>query len=126
MPRSPIHTDNAPQAIGTYSQALRVGDTVYLSGQIGLDPKTMRLVDGIAAQIEQVLMNLKSVSQAAGGSLQSVVKLTVYLTDLEHFPIVNELMAQYLQVPYPARAVVQVSRLPREALVEIDAIMSLA
>lgn len=123
MTRQIIHTDKAPKAIGTYSQAVRVGDTVYFSGQIGLDPKTMQMVEGIDAQIRRVFDNLKAVAEAAGGTLNDVVRFTVYLTDLGHFAKVNEIMAGYLKEPYPARAAVGVASLPRGALVEIDAIM---
>ena len=126
MNREIISTDKAPQAIGTYSQAVKVGATVYLSGQIALDPVTMTLVDGIEAQIHRVLANLDAVAQAAGGSLNEVVKLTVFLTDLSHFTLVNQLMAEYFQPPYPARAAVGVAALPRGAQVEMDAIMVLA
>lgn len=118
-----IATPNAPAAIGTYSQAVKVDTTVYLSGQIGLDPATMLLVDGIEAQIHQVFKNLAAVCQASGGSLADIVKLNVFLTDLAHFPKVNEIMGQYFQQPYPARAAVGVSALPRGALVEADAVM---
>ena len=121
-----IHTAGAPQAIGTYSQAVRCGDTVYLSGQIGLDPQTMQMVDGIDAQIVRVFENLKAVAVAAGGSLDHAVRVTVYLTDLAHFARVNETMAKYFREPYPARAAVGVASLPRGALVEIDAILNLA
>lgn len=121
-----IHTGAAPQAIGTYSQAVRCGDTVYLSGQIGLDPETMQMVDGIDAQIVRVFENLKAVAAAAGGSLEHAVRVTVYLTDLAHFARVNETMAKYFREPYPARAAVGVASLPRGALVEIDAILNLA
>jgi reactive intermediate/imine deaminase len=119
-----ISTERAPAAIGTYSQAVRVGDTVYLSGQIGLDPRTMELV-GLdpASQIRQVLENLAAVAAAAGGSLANAVRLGVYLTDLEDFASVNELMAQYFSEPYPARAAVGVAALPRNALVEMDAVL---
>lgn len=120
-----IATDQAPAAIGTYSQAVRAGNTVYLSGQIGLDPASMQLVDGIEAQIHRVFENLRAVAQAAGGSLGDVVKLNVFLTDLAHFGRVNEIMAQYFAQPYPARAAVGVASLPRGALVEADAIMVL-
>lgn len=123
MSRQIIRTDQAPQAIGTYSQAVRVGDTVYLSGQIGLDPASMTLVEGIENQIHQVFRNLQAVAQAAGGSLADVVKLNVFLTDLGHFARVNEIMAQYFREPYPARAAVGVASLPRGALVEADAVM---
>ena len=125
MPRQIIHTDHAPKAIGTYSQAVRVDNTVYCSGQIGLDPKTMQMADGIDAQIRRVLDNLKAVAEAAGGTLNDAVRFTVYLTDLKHFAKVNEIMATYLQEPYPARAAVGVASLPRDALVEIDAVMYL-
>lgn len=126
MSRTIIATAEAPQAIGTYSQAVRVGDTVYLSGQIGLDPASMNLVDGIEAQIHQVFRNLEAVARAAGGGLADVVKLNVFLTDLGNFAKVNEIMAQYFSQPYPARAAVGVASLPRAALVEVDAVMVLA
>lgn len=125
MPKQIISTNAAPQAIGTYSQAVRSGNTVYLSGQIGLDPAAMQLVEGIDAQIKQVFDNLKAVALAAGGNLSDVVKLNVYLTDLSHFPRVNEIMAGYFAQPYPARAAVGVAELPRGALVEMDAILVL-
>lgn len=125
MTRSIIHTDHAPKAIGTYSQAVRSGNTVYCSGQIGLDPQTMQMVEGIDAQIRRVFDNLKAVAEAAGGTLNDVVRFTVYLTDLKHFAKVNEIMATYLREPYPARAAIGVASLPRDALVEIDAIMVL-
>ena len=118
-----ISTPDAPAAIGTYSQAVKVGDTVYCSGQIGLDPETMLLVEGIDAQIHRVFANLTAVAHAAGGSLASAVRLTVYLTDLGHFARVNEIMAEYVPQPYPARAAVGVASLPRGALVEIDAVL---
>lgn len=121
-----IHTEQAPQAIGTYSQAVRAGNTVYLSGQIPLIPATMTLVEGsIDAQVRQVFDNLSAVAQAAGGSLQDIVKLNIYLTDLVHFPIVNQVMASYFKTPYPARAVVGVAALPKAATVEMDAILVL-
>mgnify|MGYP000707553391 CR=1 FL=1 len=120
-----IQTADAPAAIGTYSQAVRVDRTVYLSGQIGLDPASMQMVEGIDAQIHQVFKNLSAVATAAGGSLANVVKLNVFLTDLGHFPRVNEVMAGYFSQPYPARAAVGVSALPRGALVEADAVMAL-
>lgn len=123
MNKTIIQTANAPAAIGTYSQAVRVDHTVYLSGQIGLDPATMEMVDGIEAQIHQVFKNLTAVAIAAGGSLSDVVKLNVFLTDLSHFPKVSEIMAQYFVAPYPARAAVGVAALPRGALVEADAVM---
>jgi len=123
MPRTIVSTPHAPAAIGTYSQAVKVGDTVYLSGQIGLDPQTMTLVEGIDAQIERVFENLKAVAEAAGGSLSDLVKLNVFLTDLGHFAKVNETMARYVALPYPARAAVGVSALPRGALVEADGVL---
>lgn len=126
MTRQAIHTDRAPQAIGTYSQALRCGATVYLSGQIPLDPVTMQMVDdGIDAEIHQVFRNLAAVAEAAGGTLDEVAKLNVYLTDLAHFGRVNEIMAQYFAQPYPARAAVGVASLPRGARVEADAVLVL-
>ncbi|MCL2636099.1 MAG: RidA family protein [Betaproteobacteria bacterium] len=123
MAKSIIATPNAPAAIGTYSQAVRVGDTVYLSGQIGLDPASMQMADGIDGQIVRVFENLKAVAGAAGGSLADVVKLNVFLTDLGHFAKVNETMARYFSEPFPARAAVGVKELPRGALVEADAVM---
>lgn len=125
MSKTIIQTADAPAAIGTYSQAVRVGDTVYLSGQIGLDPASMQLVDGIEAQVHQVFKNLRAVATAAGGSLADVAKLNVFLTDLGHFAKVNEIMAGYFSQPYPARAAVGVASLPRGALVEADAVMVL-
>ena len=125
MAKTIISTPKAPAAIGTYSQAVRVGDTVYLSGQIGLDPATMQMVDGIDAQIVRVFENLKAVAEAAGGTLADVVKLNVFLTDLAHFARVNETMAGYFSQPFPARAAVGVRELPRGALVEADAVMHL-
>jgi len=123
MSRTIISTASAPAAIGTYSQAVRVGDTVYLSGQIGLDPATMEMVEGFEAQTERVFDNLKAVAEAAGCSLADAVKLTIYLTDLSNFAKVNEIMARYFQQPYPARAAVGVRELPKGALVEADAIL---
>jgi len=123
MTRSIVSTPSAPAAIGTYSQAVRCGDTLYLSGQIGLDPASGKLVDGIDGQIQRVFGNLKAVAEAAGASLGDVVKLTVYLTDLTNFARVNETMARFFSQPYPARAVVGVASLPRGALVEADAII---
>lgn len=123
MVRSIVSTPNAPAAIGTYSQAVRAGETVYLSGQIGLDAQTMTLVEGIDAQIERVFLNLAAVAAAAGGSLADTVKLNVYLTDLGHFAKVNETMARHFTQPYPARAAVGVAALPRGALVEMDAVL---
>ena len=122
--RTIIQTDSAPQAIGTYSQAVKVGDTVYLSGQIPLVPDTMQVIDGdMAAQIRQVFDNLKAVAEAAGGNLADFVKLNIFLTDLSHFALVNEIMADYFQQPYPARAAVGVASLPKVVPVEMDAIM---
>lgn len=122
--KTAIQTEFAPSAIGTYSQAIRVGHTVYLSGQIPLNPETMLLCsDQIADQIRQVIMNLSAVAKASGGSLNHIVKLTVYLTDLVHFPLVNEAMAQYFIAPYPARVAIGVNALPKGSLVEMDAIM---
>ena len=121
--RAPIHSKDAPAAIGTYSQAMRAGDTVYLSGQIGLDPATMQLVDGIEAQIDRVFRNLAAVAAAAGLGLEHTVRMTVYLTDLAHFARVNEIMARYLKEPFPARAAIGVASLPRGAQIEIDAIL---
>jgi reactive intermediate/imine deaminase len=123
MARATVSTPNAPAAIGTYSQAVRAGNTLYLSGQIGLDPKTGLLVEGIDKQIDRVFVNLKAVAEAAGASLADVVKLSVYLTDLTNFARVNEVMARYFSQPYPARAVVGVVSLPRGALIEADAIV---
>ena len=123
MSRIIVSTDSAPAAIGTYSQAIRVGNTVYLSGQIGLDPATGKLVEGSEAQIRRVFANLKAVAEAAGGSLADAVKLNVYLTDLGHFAKVNEIMAGYFVQPYPARAALGVAALPRGALVEADAVL---
>lgn len=127
MKKQIIQTADAPQAIGTYSQAVRVGagDTVYLSGQIGLDPFTMQMVDGIEGQIQQVFLNLKAVAAASGGDLGDIVKLNIYLTDLANFARVNEIMASYFSQPYPARAAIGVAALPRGALVEMDAVMVL-
>ena len=118
-----IHTKDAPAAIGTYSQAIRAGDTLYISGQIGFDPGTMQLVEGIDAQIDRVLRNIAAIAQAADLGLERTVRMTVYLTDLAHFARVNEVMARYLREPYPARAAIGVASLPRGALVEIDAIL---
>jgi reactive intermediate/imine deaminase len=124
MPRTPIHTPHAPEAIGTYSQAVRAGDTVYLSGQIPLDPATGALVAGdMEAQVRRVFDNLKAVCEAAGGDLAQVVKLNVYLTDLGHFALVNRVMAEYFAQPYPARAAVGVAALPRGAAVEMDGVL---
>jgi len=126
MPRTPVHTSRAPQAIGTYSQAVRAGDTVYLSGQIPLDPATGELVAGdMEAQVRRVFENLKAVCEAAGGDLSQVVKLTVYLTDLAHFALVNRVMAEYFTQPYPARAALGVAALPKGATVEMDGVLAL-
>lgn len=126
MTRSVIATANAPAAIGTYSQAVKAGNTVYVSGQIGLDPASMQMVEGFDAQTEQVFRNLKAVCEAAGGTLGDAVKLTIYLTDLGNFAKVNEVMASHFSEPYPARAAVGVKELPKGALVEADAILVLA
>lgn len=128
MNRETIHTDDAPSAIGPYSQAVRIGETVYLSGQIPLDPVTMNLVGegDIAAQARRVFDNLRAVCQGAGGDLAGIVKLTIYLADLSHFTRVNEIMAEYFREPYPARVTLGVAALPRGAAVEVEAIMSLS
>jgi len=126
MAREIIQTDQAPQAIGPYSQAVKVDDTVYLSGQIPLDPKTMELVGGdIEVHIRRVFDNLRAVARAAGGDLKDIVKLNIYLTDLGHFPSVNEAMAEYFDQPYPARAAIGVAALPKGAAVEMDAVLML-
>ena len=126
MPRTPISTPHAPQAIGTYSQAMRAGNTVYLSGQIPLDPATGELVGGdMEAQVRRVFENLKALAVAAGGGLDNAVRVTVYLTDLQHFALVNRVMAEYFSQPYPARAALGVAALPKGAAVEIDAILEL-
>lgn len=125
MSRSIISTPNAPAAIGTYSQAVKVDNTVYCSGQIGLDPTTMQMVEGFEAQTVQVFENLKAVAEAAGGSLADAVRLTIYLTDLSNFAKVNEVMARYFAEPYPARAAVGVKELPKGGVVEADAILVL-
>ncbi len=125
MSKTIIQTNDAPTAIGTYSQAVKVGDTVYLSGQIGLDPDSMQLVEGIEAQVHRVFKNLKAVCQAAGGGLNDVVKINIFLIDLGHFALVNTIMAEYFAQPYPARAAVGVASLPRGAWVEADAVMVL-
>ena len=122
MTRTILSTANAPTAIGTYAQAVKTGDTVYLSGQIGLDPATLQMVEGIDAQIERVFLNLKAVLASAGGSLNDLVKVNVYLTDLGHFSKINETMARHFAEPYPARAAVGVAALPRGALVEVDGV----
>lgn len=126
MDKEIIHSDKAPQAIGTYSQAVKVGHTVYLSGQIPLVPETMTIVEGdITAQIIRVFDNLQAVAEAAGGDFSDVVKLNVFLTDLSHFPLVNEIMGRYFHEPYPARAAIGVAALPKGADVEMDAVMVL-
>ncbi len=126
MFREAIHTSDAPAALGAYSQAVRVGDTVYLAGQIALDPATMDLVgDDPEAQVRQVFENLAAVARASGGAFPDVVKITVYLTDLAHFGTVNDVMAEYFAEPYPARAAVGIAALPRGALVEMDAVLVL-
>lgn len=126
MSREIITTDQAPQAIGTYSQAVKVGDTVYLSGQIALDPQTMTMVQGdTEAEIRRVLDNLQAVARAAGGSLNDMAKLNVFLVDLANFTLVNQVMAEYFQEPYPARAAIGVAALPRDASVEMDGVLEL-
>ena len=126
MSRKAIHTERAPQAIGTYSQAMRAGETVYLSGQIALDPATKELITGdIEAEIRRVFENLKALAEGAGGSLEQAVKVTIYMTDLAHFAKVNEIMARYFPQPYPARATVGVAQLPRGARVEVECILHL-
>ncbi|RZO82609.1 MAG: RidA family protein [Oceanococcus sp.] len=127
MTRQTISTSAAPAAIGTYSQAVKVGATVYLSGQIPLDPATGELVDGdIAVHIRRVFDNLKAVAKAAGGELADAVKLNIYLTDLSHFPVVNQVMAEYFDEPYPARAALGVAQLPKGAQVEADGVLEIA
>lgn len=124
MKKEAIQSDKAPKAIGTYSQAVKAGKTIYLSGQIPLNPDTMTLVEGdMEFQIRQVFDNLSAVANASGGTMDDIVKLSVFLTDLSHFPLVNEIMSQYFQKPYPARAAIGISSLPKDAGVEMDAIM---
>jgi reactive intermediate/imine deaminase len=124
MAREIIHTDKAPQAIGTYSQAVKVGDVVYMSGQIPLVPETMEVVEGdFTVQVRRVFDNLSAVAEAAGGSLQDIIKLNIFLTDLNYFGTVNEIMADYFQQPYPARAAIGVASLPKGVPVEMDAVM---
>lgn len=123
MSRQVIHTENAPAAIGTYSQAILVGNTLYLSGQIGLDPYSMELVESIEAQIRRVFDNLKAVCEAAGGTLADIAKLNIFLTDLSNFQLVNQIMGEYFAQPYPARAALGVASLPKNALVEMDGIV---
>lgn len=126
MTKQVIQTNKAPEAIGTYSQAIKSGSTVYLSGQIPLDPATMELVNtDINAEINQVFKNLSAVAEAAGGSLTDIVKLNIYLTDLSCFPLVNEIMSTYFSTPYPARAAIGIAALPKGANVEMDAVMEL-
>ena len=125
MSKQVSHTDKAPAAIGTYSHAIKVGDTVYLSGQIPLNPTSMELVDGFEAQVVQVFENLKSVAEAAGGSLADIVKLNIFLIDLAHFATVNEIMGRYFQQPYPARAAIGVAALPKGSQVEMDGVLVL-
>ncbi len=123
MTKEIIQTTNAPEAIGTYSQAVKTGNTIYLSGQIGLDPQSMKLVEGIEAQIHQVFKNLKSVVEASDAQLSDIVKINIYLTDLSHFSLVNTIMGEYFTKPYPARAAVGVASLPRNALIEADGVV---
>ncbi len=125
MAKEIIATNNAPSAIGTYSQAVKIDNTVYISGQIPLDPATMEVVSGIEAAIRRVFENVKAVAEASGGSIQDAVKLTVFMTDLGNFAQVNEIMAEYFDAPYPARAVVEVAALPKGVPVEIEAILHL-
>lgn len=126
MAREIIQTDQAPQAIGTYSQAVKVNNTVYMSGQIPLIPETMELVEGdIATHIRRVFDNLRAVAQAAGGDLKDIAKLNIFLIDLSHFPTVNEVMTEYFSAPYPARAAIGVASLPKDAQVEMDAVLEL-
>lgn len=126
MPKQPIQTPSAPAAIGPYSQAIRVGDTVYLSGQIGLDPASGQLVDGVEAQARQVFANIQAVAQAAGATLDDVVKVSIMLADLGDFARVNDLMAAMFHPPYPARSTYQVAGLPRGARIEVEAVIALA
>ncbi len=126
MNKEIIHSDHAPLAVGTYSQAIKVGNTVYLSGQIGLDPVSNVLVDGFEAQTHQVFKNLRAVCQAAGGDLSDIVKLGVFVVDLANFAKLNEIMTEYFTAPFPARAAVQAAALPKGAIVEADAVMVLA
>jgi reactive intermediate/imine deaminase len=123
MKKQIIHSQNAPQAVGTYSQAVQVGNTVYLSGQLGINPESGELQEGFAAQAHQVFQNLQAVCQAAGGNLQDIVRLGVFLTDMQHFAEFNQIMGEYFTKPYPARAAVQVAGLPRGGMVEAEAVM---
>lgn len=125
MSKTIIHSDAAPKAVGTYSQAVKAGNTVYLSGQIGLDPISGAMAEGFEAQAHRVFQNLRAVCQAAGGDMKDIVKLGVFVTDLANFARLNEIMAEYFQAPYPARAAVQAAALPKGALVEADAVMVL-
>ena len=125
MPKEPIHSQNAPAALGPYSQGIRAGSTVYLSGQLGLDPATGNLVDGIDAQTHQVFRNLRAVAEAAGGKLDDMVKLTILMADLADFGKVNEIMATYFKPPYPARATYQVAALPKGAKLEVEGVLAL-
>jgi reactive intermediate/imine deaminase len=125
MSRKTVSTANAPSAIGTYSQAVNVNGTVYLSGQIPLDPTTMEIVEGTREQVDRVFRNLRAVAEAAGGDFSNIVKLNVYLTDLADFPLVNEVMGEYFSEPYPARAAVGVAALPKGAGIEIEGVMVL-
>ena len=125
MSRTIIKTDLAPAAIGTYSQAVKVGDTVYLAGQIPLDPRSMELVAGVEAQIRRVFTNLSAVAEAAGGELSDIVKLNIFLTDLSNFALVNQVMGEFFQEPFPARAAIGVAALPKGSAVEMDAVMVL-
>jgi reactive intermediate/imine deaminase len=126
MSKQIIHSDHAPKAIGAYSQAVKVGNTVYLSGQLGMDPTSMNLADGFEAQAHQMFKNLRAVAQAAGGDLKDIVKLGVFVVDLSNFAKLNEIMGQYFDAPYPARAAIQAAALPKGGLVEADAVMVLA
>jgi reactive intermediate/imine deaminase len=126
MPKEAIHSKHAPAALGPYSQGVRAGNTVYLSGQIGLDPASAELVEGVEAQTHQVFKNIRAVAQAAGGELDDIVKLTILLADLADFAKVNEIMATYFKPPYPARATYQVAAIPRSARLEVEAILLLA
>ncbi|MCX7206148.1 MAG: Rid family detoxifying hydrolase [Proteobacteria bacterium] len=125
MNKAIIHSDNAPKAVGTYSQAVKIGNTVYLSGQIGLDPASGILAEGFNAQAHQVFQNLRAVCQAAGGDLENIAKLGVFVTDLSNFAALNDIMGQYFTEPYPARAAIQAAALPKGALVEADGVMVL-
>ncbi|QNM96430.1 Rid family detoxifying hydrolase [Chitinimonas koreensis] len=125
MNKQIIHSDHAPKAVGTYSQAVKVGDTVYLSGQLGLHPVTGELADGFEAQAHQMFQNLRAVAQAAGGDLKDIVKLGVFVIDLANFAKLNEIMGQYFEAPYPARAAIQAAALPKGGLVEADAVLVL-